>query len=196
MHLYLFNAFNPIRAKIETNFAQMNQPSTTHMQYLLGQSVAAVAVAAPEPEPEVDVCPVCMEVPGPTNVAITACGHKFCMSCLLKSLKTKNTCPTCRAEIEPEREYIEPLPVSVASELIRTEELTIQMTRRIAVINSFSAGRNGRAAMISSLCREVAFATAHGIARWQKLSDETYHESWDEFDSSDGESDSDADGDN
>jgi hypothetical protein len=195
MHLYLFNAFNPIRAKIETNFAQMNQPSTpNHMQYLLGQSVAAAA--APEPESEVDVCPVCMEVPGPTNVTITACGHKFCMSCLLKSLKTKNTCPTCRAEIEPQRECIEPLPTSVASELIRTEELTIQMTRRIAVINSFSAGRNGRAAMIFSLCREIAFATAHSIARWQKLSDETYHESWDAFDSSDSESDSDTDGDN
>lgn len=162
------------------------------MQYLLGQSVAAVAVAPePESESEVDVCPVCMEVPGPTNVAITACGHKFCMSCLLKSLKTKNTCPTCRAEIEPERECIEPLPASVASELIRTEELTIQMNRRIAVINSFSSGRNGRSAMIFSLCREIAFATAHSIARWQKLSDETYHESWDEFDSSDSESDSD-----
>jgi hypothetical protein len=84
--------------------------------------------------------------------------------------------------LEPARECIEPLPVSVASELIRTEELTIQMTHRIEVINSFSAGRNGRAAMIFSLCREVAFATAHSIARWQKCSDKTYHHSWDEFD--------------
>ena len=191
-----WDSFNPIRAKIETKFAQMNQPSTpNHMQYLLGQSVTVAA--DPEPESEVDVCPVCMEVPGPTNVTITACGHKFCMSCLLKSLKTKNTCPTCRAEIEPERECIEPLPTSVASELIRTEEHTIRMTRRIAVINSFS-GINGRAAMILSLCREFAFATSHSIARWQKLSDETYHESWDAFDSSDdeSESDSDTDGDN
>jgi len=167
------------------------------MQYLLGQSVAAVAEPEPESESEseVDVCPVCMEVPGPTNVVITACGHKFCMSCLLKSLKTRNTCPNCRAEIEPERNCIEPLPASVATELIRTEELTIQMNRRIAVINSFSSGRNGRSAMIFSLCREIAFATAHSIARWQKLSDETYHESWDEFDSSDSESDSDGDDD-
>lgn len=149
------------------------------MQYLRSQPAAA-----PEPEPEVDVCPVCMEVPGTKNVAITACGHKFCMSCLLSSLKTKNTCPTCRAEIEPARECIEPLPVSVASELIRTEELAIQMTRRIEVINSFSAGRNGRAAMIFSLCREVAFATAHSIARWQTVSNKTHHKSWDAFDDS------------
>lgn len=148
------------------------------MQFLRNQT------AAPAPEAEVDVCPICMDVPKTTNVAITACGHKFCMSCLLSSLKQKNTCPSCRAEIEPERECIEPLPVSVASELIRTEELEIQMTRRIEVINSFSAGRNGRAAMIFSLCREVAFATAHSIARWQTMSNETYHKSWEAFDDS------------
>ena len=150
------------------------------MQYLRNKPAAA-----PEPEPEVDVCPICMEVPGTKNVSITACGHKFCMSCLLSSLKNKNTCPTCRAEIEPAREEcIEPLPVSVASELIRTEELTIQLNRRIEVINSFAAGRNGRAAMIFSLCREVAFATAHSIARWQTISRKTYDKSWEEFDDS------------
>jgi len=154
------------------------------MQYLRNKPAAAAA-----PEPEVDVCPVCMEVPGTTNVAITACGHKFCMSCLLSSLRKKNTCPTCRAEIEPGRECIEPLPVSVASEIIRTEELAIQLTRRIEIINSFSAGRNGRAAMVFSLCREMAFATAHGIARWQETPNVPYHyhRSWYEFDSDDDE---------
>ena len=132
-----------------------------------------------------DICAVCLDVPGTTNVSITQCGHKFCTSCLLSSLNTRNTCPTCRAEIEPVRQpCIEPLPVSVASELIRTEEHAIQMNRRLQIINSFS-GTNGRSAMILSLCREVAFATAHSIARWQKLSDKTYHKSWDEFDSSD-----------
>ena len=153
------------------------------MQYLRSQPAAA-------PEPEVDVCPICMEVPGTKNVAVTACGHKFCMSCLLSSLKTKNRCPTCRAEIEPDRECIKPLTVSVASELIRTEEHAIQINRRLAVINSFS-GTNGRTAMIFSLCREVAFATAHGIARWQKMSDKTYHNSWDEFDDDDSDDDDD-----
>lgn len=137
---------------------------------------------------EVDVCPVCMEVPGTKNVTITACGHKFCLSCLLSSLKTKNTCPTCRAEIEPARECIEPLPVAVATDLIRAEEHTIQLSRRIRIINSFSGiGLNARSCMILSLCKEVAFATAHSIARWQKLSDETYHKSWDNFDDSDDE---------
>jgi len=30
MHLYLFTTFNPIRAKIEPNVAQMNQPQSPH----------------------------------------------------------------------------------------------------------------------------------------------------------------------
>jgi hypothetical protein len=86
--------------------------------------------------------------------------------------------------------------VSVASELIRTEERNIQMSRRIAIIDSFS-GMNGRAAMIFSLCREVAFATAHGIAKWQKTPTKPYHyhRSWYEFDdSSDDEDDDDQSG--
>jgi len=154
------------------------------MQYLRNQSQST------QSKPEVDVCPVCMEVPGTTNVAITACGHKFCMSCLLSSLKTRNTCPTCRSPIESERECIEPLSVSVASELIRTEERDIRMSRRIAVIDSFS-GMNGRAAMIFSLCREVAFATAHSIAKWQKTPTKPYHyhRSWHEFDDSSDDDD-------
>jgi hypothetical protein len=38
--------------------------------------------------------------------------------------------------------------------------------------------------MIFSLCREVAFATAHSIARWQAVSNKTYHKSWEAFDDS------------
>ena len=140
--------------------------------------------AVPVSNPEVDVCPVCLEVPGAKNVSITACGHIFCTSCLLSSLKTKNTCPTCRAEIEPTRSVIAPVTVSVATELIRDEERMMEITRRIQVINSFS-GRNGRHSMIFAICREMAFATAHSIARWQKTTDQTYDESWFDFDSSD-----------
>jgi hypothetical protein len=37
--------------------------------------------------------------------------------------------------------------------------------------------------MIFSLCRDIAFETAHGIARWQKTTRQTYHHSWNDFDS-------------
>lgn len=135
----------------------------------------------PDADTEVDVCAVCLEVPGTKNVSITECGHIFCTSCLLRSLKTKNTCPTCRAEIEPERSVIAPVSVSVATEIIRNEEHSMNMTRRINAIQSFG-GTNGRFSMIFSLCRDIAFETAHGIARWQKTTDQTYHHSWNDFD--------------
>jgi hypothetical protein len=141
-------------------------------------------VPDPVPDPDVDVCAVCFDVPGAKNVSITACGHIFCTSCLLLSLKTKNTCPTCRAEVEPERSVVTPITVSVATELIRDEERMMEITRRIQVINTFS-GRNGRYSMIFAICREMAFATAHSIARWQKTTDQTYDDSWIHFDSSD-----------
>ena len=143
------------------------------------------------PDTNSDVCAVCLHVPGTINVAITACGHKYCTSCLLSSLKTDNRCPICRAEIEPARparQIIEPVSVSMASELIREEERNINMTNRLGIINSFS-GTNGRATMIFSLCRELAFATAHSIARWQNKSPDTYDVSWHNFDSSDDDND-------
>lgn len=155
------------------------------MQYLwnLNQSNDDVP-----PDTNSDVCAVCLHVPGTINVAITACGHKYCMSCLLKSLKTNNTCPMCRAEIEPARQTIEPVSVSIATELIREEERNINMTNRLGLINSFS-GTNGRATMIFSLCRELAFATAHRIAQWQNKSTDTYDISWHNFDPSDDDTD-------
>jgi hypothetical protein len=157
------------------------------MQYLWSQPSTSSS-NEDEDDPNAPVCAVCLDILKPTNVSITACGHKYCTSCLLLSLKTKNTCPTCRAEIEPARQNIEPVSASVAAELIRDEERAIDMTRRIDVINSFS-GRNGKSAMIFSLCREIAFATAHGIARWQKTTDATYHNSWIVFDPSDDDDD-------
>jgi hypothetical protein len=140
----------------------------------------------PESEEDVQpasagVCSVCLEPLKTTNVSITQCGHKFCTTCLLKSLEHKNTCPLCRQEIEPERKPINPISVSIASELIRDEERAIDLTRRITMIQSFG-GTNGRSSMIFSLCREIAFSTAHAIARWQKNDDKTYDHSWTSFD--------------
>ena len=137
-----------------------------------------------------DICAVCLEIPGEKNVVTTACGHRFCMSCLLTSLRTKNTCPTCRAEIEPSRqESIQPLNSTVAAELIQNEERDLDITRRIAVIGAFNCPR-GRGAMILSLCRELAFGAAHSLAGWQGTSDDVYHASWREFEYNAYDSDS------
>lgn len=130
-------------------------------------------------EAEADLkCSICFEQTGKKNVTTTECGHIFCTSCLLKNLTLRNTCPNCRAEIEPARSpAIEPLNATIVANIIRDEENTIDLTRRIAVIGAFPDAE-GRAAMILSLSRELAFGSAHSMAGWQGTSDETYHSSW------------------
>jgi len=50
-------------------------------------------------------CAICLDVLclGNTNMTTTGCGHTFHLSCLLKSLCTKNLCPMCRGELEETR---------------------------------------------------------------------------------------------
>ena len=44
-------------------------------------------------------CSICLSpIPSAGNVT-TACNHSFCLSCFLKHVDTKNTCPLCRGEI-------------------------------------------------------------------------------------------------
>jgi hypothetical protein len=133
-------------------------------------------------EEQEDTCAICMDVTSKTkNVSVTECGHRFCTSCLLKSLQTKNTCPMCRAEIEPARKpNLEQLTANVAADLIQAEERDIDIHRRIALIGAFSDPR-GRGDMILSLCREFAFGVSHSIAGWQGTDDQTYHASWADY---------------
>lgn len=44
-------------------------------------------------------CCICMETLQAKNIAVTSCGHKFCLECLLKHYSTKNNCPLCREEL-------------------------------------------------------------------------------------------------
>lgn len=49
-------------------------------------------------------CPICIEEfeddgsGNLINYAITKCGHKFCLSCIIRHGKRKNLCPLCRQE--------------------------------------------------------------------------------------------------
>ena len=147
-------------------------------------------------------CSICLETRvSSDNVTITGCGHMFCTSCLLKNLAIRNTCPICRAEIEPARApAIEPLTAETVATIIREEELAIDITRRIAVICAFP-DNEGRSAMILSLVRELAFGAAHSMAGWQGTDDSIYHESWNQYeynhlDDEDDEDDEDEDEDN
>jgi hypothetical protein len=155
------------------------------MQYLWNQSNV---VAPQKEEEEADKCPICYDEMKTVNFSITTCGHKFCTSCLLRSLKRDNRCPTCRGEIEQKRKSIDPITMPVATDLIRREERIMKLIRRIEVIQSFE-GVNGKSSMIFSLCREFAFATAHAIARFQNTNG-AYDDSWEIFDSDEGDDES------
>ena len=56
-------------------------------------------------------CPICMEkLTADKNICITQCGHKFCSQCIIRSARTKNSCPLCRQsltdhEVEPSHEF-------------------------------------------------------------------------------------------
>jgi len=44
-------------------------------------------------------CPVCFEKIKDTNCGTTACGHNFCLSCIVKAGRNNNDCPLCRQSI-------------------------------------------------------------------------------------------------
>lgn len=53
-------------------------------------------------------CCICMDTLQTKNVAVTSCGHKFCLECLLKHYSTKNNCPLCREELVKDQQYSVP----------------------------------------------------------------------------------------
>lgn len=56
------------------------------------------------------------------NIATTDCGHTFCLSCLLKNLRTSNLCPLCRAPIEKDvKNVLKPLSYSEGIQLLNHE---------------------------------------------------------------------------
>jgi len=77
---------------------------------------------------EEHTCCVCLDsiYVGNTNITRTSCGHVFHLSCLLKSLKVKNTCPMCRWELEDKRPNHQAPNVltPVSAEQIITEEIS------------------------------------------------------------------------
>ena len=77
---------------------------------------------------EEHTCCVCLDSVciGNTNIVRTGCGHVFHMTCLLKSLRVKNTCPMCRWELEDTRpgHQVPNVLTPVSAEQIITEEIS------------------------------------------------------------------------
>ena len=65
-------------------------------------------------------CAICLdEITEKKNVASTACGHTFCLSCLLGNLEYSNQCPLCREPIKDvKKTVIVPLMYSDGIEIL------------------------------------------------------------------------------
>ena len=77
---------------------------------------------------ETHTCSVCLDELslGNENTTKTGCGHTFHLSCLLKSLTQKNTCPMCRGDLEDVRTKQMPANIltPVSAEQIIEEEIS------------------------------------------------------------------------
>ena len=64
-------------------------------------------------------CSICLEPITEKNVASTACGHTFCLSCLLGNLEYSNQCPLCREPIKDVKKTVmAPLTYSDGIEIL------------------------------------------------------------------------------
>lgn len=88
-------------------------------------------------------CPVCMESIGKINNCVSKCGHRFCLECLLKSYKKKNSCPLCREPLE-ENEY-DDLPdlIDVDEDFIPFNQSEILSQENILNYIHYIENRNG-----------------------------------------------------
>ena len=47
-------------------------------------------------------CCICYEIIRNTNNCVTECGHKFCLSCIITTMKRSSVCPCCRFSLREE----------------------------------------------------------------------------------------------
>jgi hypothetical protein len=80
-----------------------------------------------------DVCPICLEEFGERNIFVTACGHKFCGTCVLRNQRWSRRCAVCRAVlVEDESAHGERV-----GELGREEEWPMRVADTIARWSAF-----------------------------------------------------------
>ena len=112
-------------------------------------------------------CAVCLEdlCLGNTNMTTTGCGHTFHLSCLLKSLTTKNLCPMCRWPLEDVRMKQQPsnLLTPVSAEQIISEE--VAYFPNAAHAQSITMSRHPKR-RIKDLLRVFGFTLLRSVAEY------------------------------
>ena len=134
-------------------------------------------------------CAICLDEElglGNTNTTKTECGHTFHLSCLLKSLNTKNLCPMCRAPLEDVR--TKQLPANVltpvsAGQMVAEE---ISYFSNAAHAQSITSSRHPKRCFKEAL-RVFGFTLLRNVAEY--IHDENMPPGWYDDGDSDSESD-------
>jgi hypothetical protein len=137
-------------------------------------------------------CAVCLEdlCLGNTNMTTTGCGHTFHLSCLLKSLNTKNLCPMCRWPLEDVRTKQQPSNVltPVSAEQIISEE--VSYFPNAAHVQSIMLSRHPNRRLKDTL-RVFGFTLLRSVAEY--VHDENLPAGWYDDGESDGDEDEESD---
>jgi hypothetical protein len=138
---------------------------------------------------ETHTCSVCLEElsTANTNMTKTNCGHVFHLSCLLKSLTTKNKCPMCRSDLE------DPRPVPPVSNLLTPASAEQLIVEEISYFpnashtQSITLSRHPKR-RVKEMLRVFGFALLRATAQF--VHDENMPEGWyDDSESTDSDDD-------
>lgn len=115
-------------------------------------------------------CAICMETLNSSkNFAKTSCGHSFCLSCLVVSLKNNNRCPLCRTNIEEEKpKNTEALTLETCVEIIKDEIELFPCEDHLNSIMMFDSPR----ACLKNMLRVYSIALSKSIIAHQANEDE------------------------
>lgn len=138
---------------------------------------------------ESHTCSVCLEElsTANTNMTKTSCGHVFHLSCLLKSLTTKNKCPMCRSDLEDPRPApsVSNLLTPASAEQLIVEE--ISYFPNASHTQSITLSRHPKR-RVKEMLRVFGFALLRATAQF--VHDENMPEGWyDDSESTDSDDD-------
>lgn len=115
-------------------------------------------------------CAICMDkLDNNKNFAKTNCGHSFCLSCLVTSLKNNNKCPLCRTNIEEKKpKHVEALTLETCVELVKEEIDMFQYEDHLDTILMFDNPK----ACLKNMLRVYSIGLSKSIIAHQKPDDE------------------------
>ena len=133
-------------------------------------------------------CAISMEeLDSVKNFAKTNCGHSFCLSCLVKSLKNNNTCPMCRTNIEETKpENTNMITLEDCVDLIKEEMEIFPYREHLDAITMF----DNPVSTLKSMLRVFGLGLSKSIIAYQ--TEEMEEEIYDDEEEEDAENDDDS----